>query len=224
VIDVKCRVIYNILFFLFLTELTVQLLQEEYSNVADGHDGSYIYFSVMSCTVHGSLQITSQYSLMDYTRRISEEHFRAGPPLVIVLPLAVEESTTEEVGYLIRELQTSGRWPILVYNVSNNINGIMYTDMNKHEAYIILTSGPCEEWTGYVSRFQQQVYELSAGNNTWHSWNPRAKFFVSVMSNCEQKENTEISLAILNKLWLNEVMKTSVLFLVSNEHEISDLQ
>jgi hypothetical protein len=136
----------------------------------------------------------------------------------------VKESTSEEVGYFIRELHTSGRWHILVYNISNNINGNVYTGMNKHEAYIILISGPCEGWTGYVSRFQQQVYELTAGNNTWHSWNPRAKFIVSVMSNCEQKENAEISRAILSELWLNEVMKATVLFLVSDEPKISDLR
>jgi hypothetical protein len=161
---------------------------------------------------------------MQYTRIISEEHFSAGRPLVIVLPIAVKESISEEVGYLIKALHTSGRWPILVYNVSNNINENMYTDINKHEAYIIPISGPCEDWTEYISRFQQQVYEMSADNNTWHSWNPRAKFIVSVMSNCEHKENTEISRAILSELWLNEVMEVAVLFLVSNERDISDLQ
>jgi hypothetical protein len=54
---------------------------------------------------------------------------------------------------------------------------------------------------------------LSEGDNTWHSWNPRAKFVVSAMSNCEQKENTEISRAILNDLWLKEVIKATVLSL-----------
>jgi len=180
--------------------------------------------AVMSYKVHASLQVTSQYSLMQYTRIISEEHFSPGRPLVIVLPIAVKESTSEEVGYLIKALHILGRWPILVYNVGNNINGNMYTDINKHEAYIIPILGPCEDWTEYISRFQQQVYELSADNNTWHSWNPRAKFIVAVMSNCERKENTEISRAILSELWLNEVMETAVLFLVSNEHEISDLE
>jgi hypothetical protein len=123
------------------------------------------------------------------------------------MPLVVKDSTSEEVGYLIQELHISGRWPILVYNVSTNVNGSMCAEINKDEAYIILTSGPCEEWTEYISRFQQQLYELSAGNNTWHSWNPRAKFIVSVMSNCEQKENTEISRALLNELWLRKLRK-----------------
>jgi hypothetical protein len=125
---------------------------------------------------------------------------------------------------LIEELQISGRWPILVYNGSSNISGSMYTEINNHEAYIILIPGPREEWTKYISRFLQQVYENSARNNAWHTWNPRAKFIVSLMSNCEHRENTEISRAILNDLWLNEVMKATVIFLVSNEHEIIDLQ
>jgi hypothetical protein len=151
--------------------------------------------------------------MMQYTRLISGEHSSAGRSLVIVLPLAVKESTSEEDGYLIEELHVSGRWPILVYNVSTNINGNMYTEINKHEAYIILISGPREEWTEYITRFLRQVYELSEGNITWHSFNPRAEFVISVMSNYEQKENIEISRAIHNELWLNEVMKAIVLFL-----------
>jgi hypothetical protein len=52
-----------------------------------------IFIFAMSRTVHGSDQITSHCSLMQYTRLISEEDFRAGRPLVIMLPLAVKEST-----------------------------------------------------------------------------------------------------------------------------------
>jgi len=139
------------------------------------------------------------------------------------MPLDVKESTSEEVGYLIEELHISGCWPILVYNVSKNTNRNMYSEINKHCAYIILISGPCEEWTEYISHFQQQLYKLSAGNNTWHSWNPRAKFIVSVMSNCKQKENRKISRAIHIELWLNEVMKATFLFLILNEQGCNDL-
>jgi hypothetical protein len=135
------------------------------------------------------------YPLMQYTRLISEEHCSVGRPLMILLALAVKESTSEDVGYLIQELQISGCWPILVYNFSTNSNGSMYTEINMHESYIFLISGSCEERTEYISRFQQQLYKLSADNNTWQSWNPRAKYVVSVMSNCEQKENTDISRA-----------------------------
>jgi len=69
----------------------------------------------------------------------------------------------------------------------------------------------------YISRFRQQVYELSADEITGQSFNPRVKFIVSVMSNCEQKKNTEFPRAVLNELWLNEVMKATVLFLKFNE-------
>jgi hypothetical protein len=81
----------------------------------------------MSRTILASIQITSHYSLMQYTILINEQHFIAGRPLVILLPLAVKESTNEDVDYLIKELH------ILVYNVSNNINGNMYTEINTHE-------------------------------------------------------------------------------------------
>jgi hypothetical protein len=68
------------------------------------------FLTVISPTVHGSLTITShEYPLMHYTKLISEEHFTAGRPLVIVLPLAEVDTTNKEVGYLIEELHTSGR-------------------------------------------------------------------------------------------------------------------
>jgi hypothetical protein len=63
----------------------------------------YLIFTVVtviSPTVHRSLQITDhEYPLMPYTKLISEEHFTAGRPLVIVLPLAEEDSANNEVGY-----------------------------------------------------------------------------------------------------------------------------
>jgi len=75
--------------------------------------------AVISLTVHGSLQITdNEYPLMHYTKLISEEHFTVERSLVTVLPLAEEDSANKEAGCLIEELHTSGRWPVLVYNVS----------------------------------------------------------------------------------------------------------
>jgi hypothetical protein len=61
---------------------------------------------------------------------------------MIVLPLA-EEGTTNE------ELHTSGRWPILVYNVDEEMKGNICGEINKyreinHEgSYILLISGSC---------------------------------------------------------------------------------
>jgi hypothetical protein len=63
--------------------------------------------AVISTNPHRPLPITDkEYPLMYYTKLISEEHFTVGRPLVIVLPLAVEDSTKKEVGYLIEELHT----------------------------------------------------------------------------------------------------------------------
>ena len=86
----------------------------------------FIFVTVISCLVHGSLTITDHaYPLMHYTKLICEDHLTAGCPLVIVLPLVEENSTNKGVGYLIGELHTSGHWPILVYNVSYELNGNM---------------------------------------------------------------------------------------------------
>jgi hypothetical protein len=143
---------------------------------------------------------------------------------VIVLQLEGEDSTNNEVRYLTEELHTSGRCPILVYNISYTINGNMYTEIHQDSSFIILISGPCKGWEGHISLFWQQLHELSVGNKTRPSRNPTAKFIVSVMSNCTHMENTHFSRAILNYLWLNEVMKATVLFVKSNGHGGDDLQ
>jgi hypothetical protein len=63
---------------------------------------------------------------MHYTKIINEGNFAAGRPILILLPLVEEDLPNQEVGYLIEELHTSGRWPILAYNVSYEMNGSMY--------------------------------------------------------------------------------------------------
>jgi len=114
--------------------------------------------TVISCIVHGALPtIEHEYPLMHYTKLISEEHFTAGRPLVIVLPLAEEDSTNKEVGCLIEELHSSGRWPVLLFNTSYKMNENMYTDIHQHGSYIILISGPCKEWEEHISGLWQQL-------------------------------------------------------------------
>jgi len=132
---------------------------------------------VISPTVHGSLKITGRnYPLMHYTKLISEEHFPAGRPVVIMLPIAplgvtlpLVDSSNKEVGYLIEELHKSGRWPILVYNMDYKMNGNMYTEMHQHGSYIILTSLSCKIWDPHITLFMQQLYELFVGKNTMDS-------------------------------------------------------
>jgi hypothetical protein len=161
---------------------------------------------------------------MHYTKLISEEHFTVGRPLVIVLPFAEEDTTNKEVGYLIQEMHTSCLWPILVYNASYKMNENMYRDIQQHGSYIILISGPCGEGEVYRSVLFQQLYELSTDDKMWLSWNARAKYIVSVLSNCTLLDNTHISKAILSTLWDYQVSKAIVLFLKSTEHGGNDLQ
>ena len=77
---------------------------------------------------------------MNYTKLISEEHFTAGRPLVIVLLFAEEGSAKKKVEHLTEAKYKSVRWPILVFNLSYKINGNIYTDKHQHTSYIILTS------------------------------------------------------------------------------------
>ena len=60
---------------------------------------------------------------------------------MIVLPLVVKDSTSEEVGHVIEELHISGRWNVLVYNVNHNMKGVTYSETSRHGTYIILISG-----------------------------------------------------------------------------------
>jgi hypothetical protein len=178
----------------------------------------FTFVAVILCRECGALQITEhEFPLMHYTKLISEEHFTAGRPLVIVLPLAEEDSTSKEVGYLIDELHTSGRWPILVFNTSYKMNENMYTDIHPHGSYIILISGPCSGWEEYVSGLWQQMCELSSDDKLWLSRNPRGKYVVSVISSCTHLDTIHISRAILSNLWFYQVSKAAVLFLKSNE-------
>jgi hypothetical protein len=143
---------------------------------------------------------------------------------VIILPLAEEDTTNEEVGHLIEELHASGRWPILVYNLGYTMKGNLYTEIQKDGSYIILTSGPCVLWKSRVTKFRLQLRELINGKNTKQSWNPRAKFVVPVMSNCTQFDNKNLSSSILALLWIYEVTNVAVIFLNTNESAGNDLK
>jgi len=116
--------------FRIITELrTLKLLYWPGNSVSPRDTIALIVIAaaVVSLTVHGSLPITAhEYPLMPYTKLISEKHFTAGRSLVIVLPLAEEDSANRQVECLTgrsnlcltENLHTSGRWPVLVYNTS----------------------------------------------------------------------------------------------------------
>ena len=161
---------------------------------------------------------------MHYTKLITEDHFTAGRPLVRVLPLVEEDSTNKEVGYLNEELHTPVCWPILMQNIGYKMKGNTYTEIHQHSSYIILISGPCKECEEHISLFLRQLLELSVVKITWRSWNPTAKFIVSVMSNCTHMENTKFLRAILQEFWLKVFMNAAVLFLKSKEHGGNDMQ
>lgn len=155
--------------------------------------------------------------LMECTKLISEQHFTPARPVVIVLPPTKEDSTIEEVGYLITELHTSNRWPLLLFNTTYEVNENMSIEIYQHGNYIILISGSCGHFDEYIEKFSKQLAGLALGN-VQHSWNPRAKFILPVMSACTHYNTTYLSGAILSKLWLYKVSNSVVLFLESNGH------
>ena len=187
--------------------------------------GILVAVTLSSFPVLGALPITEhEYPLMHYTKHISEEHFPAGLPLVIALPLAEENSTNKEVGYLISELHASGRWPIIVFNASYKTKENIYTDLHPHGSYILLISRPCNDREKYILNLLEQLYELSADDKMWLSRNRRGNHIVPVMSNCTHLDNTHIAKAILTQLWFNQVSSAAVLFLKSNEQAGNDPQ
>jgi len=178
----------------------------------------FIFLVLISSTAKGSLQITNhEYPLMHFTKLLSEEHFTPGLPLLVMPIPAGGESTNKEVGYLIEELQISSRWPILVHNISYKVEGynLMRTQTHPHGGYIIIISRLCKDWEWHTLLFRFQLSELSLDET---SWNPKAKFIVSVMSNCTHTENKKFSIALLRELWFREVMNAAIIFFKSNEH------
>ncbi|GFG30595.1 hypothetical protein Cfor_01853, partial [Coptotermes formosanus] len=153
---------------------------------------------------------------MDYTKLISEEHFAVGHPVVIVLPHGEQGSSSKAVSYLIKKLHASVQWPLFVFNTRYEMEANVLIETHKHGSYIILISGSCQDWEEHVSGLRQQLSILRFGN-TWESWNPRAKFLVSVMSDCPHFDTTLISRAILNEFWSHGVVKAIVLFKKSSE-------
>jgi hypothetical protein len=179
----------------------------------------YMFVAIISFSVHGSLRITPhEHPLMKYTKLISEEYFDVGRSLVIVI-----DSPNNDVSFLIAELHTAGRWPVLAFNGTDRIRENIYVERHKHGSYIILISGPCQEWEEHISRFRQQPSSLTFGDMR-KSWNPTAKFVVSVMLNCTHFNNTFISRAILDELRFSAAVKATVLFMHSNEHGGKNVQ
>jgi hypothetical protein len=160
---------------------------------------------------------------MDGIKCISEELFPPGHSLVIILPLVEEHSTREEVGYLIEELHTSSRWPIIVVNATYRMKRNMTIEIRKHGSYIILVSGTCQPFTQRIAGFWEQLLGLSSGA-MWQSWNPRARFVIPVMAPCTHYENTYVSQGILRFLWLYKVTNGLVVFQESSGHVNKRLQ
>lgn len=166
--------------------------------------------------------IVRDHLLMDSTKLISEQHFISTLPLVIALPPTEEDSTTEDVGFLIAQLHTSNRWPVLLLNTNYGMTGNMIFGINRHGSYVILISGPCQPFYEYIQRISQQFAALALGK-LHLSWNPKAKFVLPVMSACMHYKTTYLARAILSKLWLYKVTNAVVLFIESSGYSVNFL-
>ena len=178
----------------------------------------------MSCSVNASLQITTyDYPLMNYTSLISEENFKPRRTLVIMLPVAGEGSSSNEMRYLIQDIYLTSRWPVLVFNVSNEMTQSMYTEIHQHYSYIILISGPCKDWEQNTFGIGKQLSALSEGKMR-ESWKPNARFIIQVMANCTQFDSKNMSRSILSHLWTYQVSNAAVLFLKPDAYRDNDMQ
>jgi len=160
---------------------------------------------------------------MNYTSLISEENFKPGRTLVIMLPVAGEGSSSNEVSYLIQDIYLTIRWTVLVLNVSNDMTQSMYTEIHHHYSYIILMSGSCKGWEQNTFGIGKQLSALS-GDKMRKSWKPNARFFIQVMANCTQFESKNMSRSILSHLWTYQVSNAIVLFLKPDAYKDNDMQ
>ena len=186
--------------------------------------GIFIFVTGMSCSVHASLQITTHdYPLMNYTSPFSEENFKPGRTLVIMLSVAGEVSSSNKVRYLIQDVYLTSRCPVLVLNFSNEMTQSMYTEIHQHYSYIILISGPCKDWEQNTFGIRKQLSALS-GDKMSESWKPNARFIIQVMANCTQFESKNMSRSILSHLWTYQVSNAVVLFLKPDAYRDNDMQ
>jgi hypothetical protein len=161
----------------------------------------FMIFATISCRVVWCLNKTrDEYNLIDYTMLMSERHFAVGDSLVIMLPIVEHDSSNNEAFYLIKKLHGTFRWPAIVFNARYEMAATMFSEKHKLGSYIMLISGPCQHWEEHISRFRQQLSRLRLGN-AMQSWNPRAKFLVSVMSNGSHFDITLTSRSILTEFW-----------------------
>jgi len=157
----------------------------------------FIFVTGMPCSVHASLQITTHdCPLMNYKNLISEENFTPGRTILIMLPIAGEGSSSNEVRYLIQDIYLTSCWPVLVLNVSNEMTQSMYTEIHQHYSYIILISGPCKDWEQNTFGIRKQLSALS-GDKMSESWKPNARFIIRVIANCMQFESKNMSRSIV---------------------------
>ena len=141
-------------------------------------------------------------------------------PFVLVLSHAEKGSTNNEVRYLIQELHISSRWPVLVFNLNNEMNRNMYTEIHLHYSYIILIAGSCKDWEQNTSDFGKQLSVLTGGKIMEPEFNSRYQCF-GKLHNFESKN---ISRSILSHFWTYEISNDVVLILKSNKHAGNDLQ
>jgi hypothetical protein len=115
-----------------------------------------------------------------------------GKPLVIFLSLLEEHSKKEELIYVIEELHTSNRWPIIVVDVIYDINVNRIIEMSKRGGYIILLSGTFQQFTNRIAEFWQHWAGLTYGTML-QSLNPTANLVIPVKIPCMYYDNIRVS-------------------------------
>ena len=134
--------------------------------------------------------------------------------------LSVAEDNSTDKGYLLEQLHTSNRWPILLFNINCQLNGNMYTEIQKHSSYTILISGQCQEGEKLRSVSMKQLLAMSEVMDLkLKSWKTSARYFVTVVANCTYFNNANISRSILSHHWNYHFTNVFFLFVKSHDHE-----
>ena len=68
------------------------------------------------------------------------------------------------MGFLIADPHTSNLWPVLVLNVTDEINHSNYFEIHQRGVYIILTLGLCQEWEELRSGLRKQLLAMFVVN------------------------------------------------------------
>ncbi|PNF33395.1 hypothetical protein B7P43_G04164 [Cryptotermes secundus] len=195
----------------------------------------YMILLTLTCVTVARAEVSTdvqEWHIVRCLGSISQRYFSAGETLAMSLHEGAlhtsgrrSENFTnfgrvsiEIVGYISEEMHQSGTRSVFISNVFTDYNPTDWNSNHKPESYLLLTPSSCNHESDIVQSVRSQLKRLSS----YHEWNPRARFVVTVM-NISFKYNAEkLSQRILVELWKRKILNAIVLIPLTNTSQSQD--